>query len=58
MVVEEVWEEEKVLSDIASEGPDCRARPKVILQLLGDDFFVDVEVWDPVFVHIGRGRHG
>jgi hypothetical protein len=48
---------EDVATHIASEGPHCRLRPEIVLKLLGDDLLVDIQVGDPIFIHIRR-RHG
>lgn len=41
---------------LSSKRPHCRLGSEIVLKLLGDDLFVDVEVRDPVLVHGGRGR--
>lgn len=44
-------------ANITSVRPDSRSRPEIILQLLGNDFLVDIQMGDPVLVHFRRGRH-
>lgn len=41
---------------LPSKGPHCCLGSQIILEFLGDNLLVDVQVRDPIFVH-GRGRH-
>lgn len=45
-----------MLTDISGVWPGMRPWTEIILKFLGDDFFVDFEIWKPVPIH-SIGRH-